>query len=114
MRFYYSFQVHIVCYSRWNRFAAQFSEPIYLEAGQPYYFEVLSNNHGFPWDVGLGVKLHNSTLSGGLYESDREMQRVAITSSIVKEQHVREMPLILLAIIIIAIIHSMWVLNSPS
>ena len=57
-------------------------------AGQHYYFEALSNQGGGPWDVGLGVKLHDSTLSGGLYDSDFELQRIEISSTIIQEQHV--------------------------
>ena len=78
----------VLCYSRWNLLARQFSQPIFLEEGVPYYFEVVSNNYAGDWDIGLAVKLHNSTHSGGLYENDLERQRVTITSSTAKEQHV--------------------------
>lgn len=58
---------------------------MFLEAGKPYYFEYVSNNYGGAWDAGIGVKLHDSTLTGGLYDSDYEQQRIAITSATLKE-----------------------------
>ena len=73
---------------RWDLFTSQFSEPVYLEEGRPYYFELISNQFPGPWDIGLGVKLHDSTLTGGQYDSDYEEQRIAISSTVVQEQHV--------------------------
>lgn len=75
-------------HDRWNVRSSQYSQPVYLEAGEHYYFEAWSNQGYGPWDIGLGVKLHNSTISGGLYESDFEEQRLQISSTTIQEEHV--------------------------
>ena len=74
---------------RWDYYQFQLSAPVYLEKEQPYYFEVLGNQYSYRWEVGLGVKLHDSTLSGGRYNADREQQKISITSSIAREEQVR-------------------------
>ena len=76
----------IIFPSRWDRYEnLQYSEPVYLEAGRPYYFEALSNNFPGPWDLGVAAKLHDSELNGGLYDSDKEEQSIEISSSTVQE-----------------------------
>lgn len=80
----------ILCYifHRWDRYSSQMSEPRYLEKDKYYYFEVVGNQYGGAWELGLGVKLHDSTYSGGRYDTDRERQRISIYSNIVREEHV--------------------------
>ena len=73
---------------RWDFYPEQFLEPVYLEAGLPYYFEMLANNYGGPWQAGIGAKLHDSTLMGGLYDGDRESQEITISSTTVQERQV--------------------------
>ena len=64
------------------------SEPIYLEEDKPYLFKMYSNQYNGPSEIGLGVKVHSSSLSGGIYDAENERQSITITSSIVREEHV--------------------------
>jgi len=38
----------------------------------------------------LGVKLHNSELHGGEYDSDQERQKITVSSDLLHEKQVRE------------------------
>ena len=74
---------------RWDRFTSQTAEPVQLEKDVPYYLEVLVNQYGGPWEIGLAVKLHDSTLSSGDYDADKERQIIDVTSEVIQEEHVR-------------------------
>ena len=75
---------------RWERYPEQFSDPVYLEAGQNYYFEVLANQYPGPWDIGLAAKIHSLGHTSYPYQGDRESQRITITSTIARERIVSE------------------------
>lgn len=72
----------------WDRYEFQFSEPIYLTAGELYYIEYLQNEYGGIWDYGIGVKIHNLTMTRHPYIADMEVQRIEISSTVTQEQHV--------------------------
>ena len=74
--------------NRWDFYASQRSEPMELEGGKPYYLEVLHNQGGGPYDLLLGLKFHNSNKTRGEVPAEHEVQRVIISSTIVKETHV--------------------------
>ena len=74
---------------RWDRFPYQQSEPVQLEKDVPYYFEVFLNQGRGHWEIGLAAKLHDSTLSGGDYDADKESQRIEVISEVIQEEHVR-------------------------
>ena len=75
---------HYHCY-RWDFFPQQFSDPVYLEAGKYYYFEVISNQGGGPWDIGLAAKIHSLNHTAYPYQGDKEQQRIEIRSNVVRE-----------------------------
>ena len=70
---------------RWDYFPEQFSPQFYLEAGQYYYFEMVSNQGLGPWNIGLAAKVHSLNHTSYPYQGDRERQRINITSSVVME-----------------------------
>lgn len=72
----------------WTYFPSQTSEPILLEEGKYYYFMLPSNQGGGPWEMGIAAKVHNLSYSSYPYESDREEQLIAVSSTTVKEEHV--------------------------
>ncbi len=72
----------------WNKMQHQFSNSTYLERDVPYYLELFTMQRGGPWEIGLGAKLHNSSLHGGDYDADREQQKIEVTSDWHLEQHV--------------------------
>ena len=74
----------------WNFFPEQFSKSFYLEAGQYYYFEMVSNQGGGPWDIGLAAKVHSLNHTSYPYQGDKERQRINITSSAVQEKIVSD------------------------
>ena len=69
----------------WNYFPQQTSDSFYLEKGEHYYFEVVTNQGFGPWSVGLSAKIHSLGQTTYPYQGDREEQRVEITSSTVRE-----------------------------
>ena len=75
---------------RWDYYPEQFSDPIYLEAGQYYFFQIVANQGGGPWDLGLAAKLHCLNETSYPYQGDREKQRINITSTVVREKIVSE------------------------
>ena len=92
---YWPFLILIITSCRWDFFLEQFSEPIYLEAGEYYYFQVVSNQFGGPWDLGLGAKLHCLNETTYPYQGDKERQRINISSTIVREKIVSEITIVL-------------------
>ena len=74
--------------NRWDYFATQRSDPMELEGGKPYYLEVLHSQGGGPYDLLLGLKFHNSNKTRGEVPAEHEVQRVVISSTVVKEKHV--------------------------
>ena len=75
---------------RWDYFPEQFSDPVYLEAGQHYFFQVLANQYPGPWDVGLAAKIHSLNHTSYPYQGDREIQRINISSTVVREKIVSQ------------------------
>ena len=67
---------------------SQTSKPVLLEAGSYYYIEALSNQFGGPWHYGFGAKVHSLDWTSYPYQADKEVQRIRISSTVVKEQHV--------------------------
>ena len=59
-----------------------------LEGGKPYYLEVLHNQASWHYDLLLGLKFHNSNKTRREVPAEHEVQRVIISSTIVKETHV--------------------------
>ena len=64
------------------------SSPILLEAGHPYYFELLGHQYLDSWYLGMGMKMHNASFYTYPYVGDKEKQLVAITSTVIREKHV--------------------------
>ena len=74
--------------SRRDYFPSQTSEPVFLEAGSYYYIEALHSQFPGPWNLGFGAKVHSLDWTSYPYQADREVQRIRISSTVVKEQHV--------------------------
>ena len=77
-------------FNRWDYFPEQFSDPVYLEAGKYYYFQVVANQYTGPWNVGLAAKVHSLNHTSYPYQGDKEKQRINITSTTVREKIVSE------------------------
>ncbi len=73
----------------WDYYNTQTSSPVLLEEGKPYYFAMVANQYSGPWTVALGAKVHNLSYTDPPYVGDRERQLVSISSTVVKEEHVR-------------------------
>ena len=75
----------------WTYFPQQTAqEPVYLEKGKYYYFEMISNQGWGPWYIGLAAKVHSLDHTSYPYQGDREKQKISITSDIVREKIVSE------------------------
>ena len=73
---------------RWDRFSTQFSSPIELKAGQPYYLEALHTQGEGPWSIGVAAKYHNLSWTDDYALADHEEQIIQISSTVVKETQV--------------------------
>ncbi len=74
----------------WNFYPQQTSAPVLLEGGKYYYFMMVGNQGTGPWEMALGAKVHSLSYNTRPYIGDNEQQLVAISSTVVKEEHVRE------------------------
>ena len=74
--------------NRRDFFPSQTSEPVFLEAGSYHYIEALLSQFSGPWHLGFGAKVHSLDWTSYPYQADKEVQRINITSTVVKEQHV--------------------------
>ena len=72
----------------WTFFSTQTADPVLLEAGKAYYFESVLNDYGGIWDIGISAKMHNLSWNSYPFNGDNEMQRINISSLVVKEEHV--------------------------
>ena len=79
--------------NRWDFYDTQRSKPLDLEGGRPYYLEMLLSHGGGPWNIYLGLKYHNSTLTHTQVPAEHEVQKVIVDSVIVQEKHVSELVL---------------------
>ena len=79
--------------SWWDSYDTQRSKPVDLEEGRPYYLEMLLNQRGGPWQIYLGLKYHNSTLTRTQVPAEQEVQRVIVDSVVVREKHVSKLVL---------------------
>ncbi len=73
----------------WDYYDTQSSSPVLLEKGEYYYYAMVANQRSGPWHVALGAKVHNLSYTDPPYVGDMERQLVAISSTVVKEKHVR-------------------------
>ena len=72
----------------WTYFSTQTADPIFLEAGKAYYIESLLNQYVGPWDIGISAKIHNLNWNSYPFNGDNEVQRINVSSLVVKEEHV--------------------------
>ena len=72
----------------WTYFFTQTADPIFLEAGKAYYIESLLNQYVGPWDIGISAKIHNLNWNSYPFNGDNEVQRINVSSLVVKEEHV--------------------------
>ena len=72
----------------WTFFSTQTAEPVLLEAGKPYYIEFVLNQFSYGWDIGISAKIHNLIWNSYPFNGDNEVQRINISSLVVKEEHV--------------------------
>ena len=72
----------------WTYCPTQTSDPVLLEAGKAYYIEFLHNQYGGGWDIGISAKIHNLSWNSYPFNGDNEVQRINISSLVVKEEHV--------------------------
>ena len=77
-------------YSResWTYFDEQTSDPILLEEGEHYYYMMVGNQGYGPWNIAFGAKVHNLSYNARPYVGDNEQQLLAISSTVIKEEHV--------------------------
>lgn len=80
--------------NRWDLYKSQFSRPMFLEAKCSYYFELIGTQYGGDWYLGMGMKIHGLPFTTYPYEGDHEKQLIAISSKVVKEQHVSSLSLL--------------------
>ena len=73
---------------RWNYWPTQTADPVLLEAGKVYYIESVLNQFGGGWDIGISAKIHNLSWNSYPFNGDNEVQRINISSLVVKEEHV--------------------------
>ena len=72
----------------WTYWPTQTSDPVLLEAGKAYYIESLLNQYGGGWNKGISAKIHNLSWNSYPFNGDSEVQRINISSLVVKEEHV--------------------------
>lgn len=72
----------------WTYWPTQTADPILLEAGKAYYIESVLNDYGGIWDIGISAKIHNLSWNSYPFNGDNEVQRINISSLVVKEEHV--------------------------
>ena len=72
----------------WTYWPTQTADPILLEAGKAYYIESVLNQGGGGWDIGISAKVHNLSWNSYPFNGDNEVQRINISSLVVKEEHV--------------------------
>ena len=74
--------------SSWTYWSTQTAEPVLLEAGKAYYIESVLNQGSGGWDIGISAKIHNLSWNSYPFNGDNEVQRINISSLVVKEEHV--------------------------
>ena len=72
----------------WTFFSTQTANPVLLEAGKVYYIESVLNQFSYGWDIGISAKIHNLSWNSYPFNGDNEVQRINISSLVVKEEHV--------------------------
>ena len=72
----------------WTYLPTQTADPILLEAGKAYYIESVLNQGSGGWDIGISAKIHNLSWNSYPFNGDNEVQRINISSLVVKEEHV--------------------------
>ena len=72
----------------WTYWPTQTADPLFLEAGKAYYIESLLNQGTGGWDIGISAKIHNLSWNSYPFNGDNEVQRINISSLVVKEEHV--------------------------
>ena len=72
----------------WTFFSTQTANPVLLEAGKAYYIESVLNQFSYGWDIGISAKIHNLSWNSYPFNGDNEVQRINISSLVVKEEHV--------------------------
>ena len=72
----------------WTYLPTQTADPLLLEAGKAYYIESLLNQYGGGWNKGISAKIHNLSWNSYPFNGDNEVQRINISSLVVKEEHV--------------------------
>ena len=72
----------------WTYWPTQTADPVLLEAGKAYYIESVLNQGSGAWDIGISAKIHNLSWNSYPFNGDNEVQRINISSLVVKEEHV--------------------------
>ncbi len=86
------YTVHSVpLFLRWNRTQSQLSSPVLLQESVSCKFTLLARVYYRPrYFLGVGAKLHALPHTSHPYVGDRELQKITISSTVVREKQVSE------------------------
>jgi len=73
---------------RWDYFDSQKSAKLNLQGGKAYYMEVWHYQGCCAWEIGIGGKFHNTTITSTQAYGEHEEQHIQVSSEIRNETHV--------------------------